>query len=79
MLVRRWLWSLAGCALILVGIVLAFWGLILLLLRDEGPNAPRLLPFWIGGSVILGALAIVLAGLWLLGRKGFGQRPAKPS
>jgi len=39
----------------------------------DSPNSGRLLPFWIGGSVIFGGLVVVWLGLWLA-RKDFGRR-----
>jgi len=71
--VRRWLPRLAGCGLIFVGTAAALYGAFLLMVPGDSPNSGRLLPFWIGGSVIFGGLVVVWLGLWLA-RKDFGRR-----
>jgi hypothetical protein len=75
--VRRWLPRLAGCGLVLVGSVALLYGAYLATVRGDSPESGRLLPLWIGGSVILGALAVVWLGLWLA-RKDFGRRVPRP-
>ena len=63
--------------LILAGMAFGLFGFFLLVLPGEG-NTGRLLPAWIGDSVIAGSLTAVLLGFWLLASKGFVNRFVKP-
>jgi len=49
----------------------ALAGLLLLVVKDEGT---RIFSYWVGGTILVVALALVIAGLWLILREALGTR-----
>lgn len=69
---RAWFRRLSGYALLLAGVLVAFVGLISLRSREEGSGD---VPWgWPEVIVLLIAVPVVIAGLWILSSHRFDRR-----